>query len=708
MGTPMNLPLLALLTVLATAAAAADPAPDDQVRARAEARALLAEALRAGDVWTVLQLEAWGAAHELRLRSALPGVTVVGDPLFAAPVDLDVAADLGDRVVAVGGRHVYQWRPDGRPLACARPLPMDPRQVALGYGATHLAAVTIRQTEAAPAVIILATAPVAEGDGGLRLEIPGEASEHLRGLVVADDGSAAALASVSVNALGVASPPRILLAQRGGQRALVGWHRPLAVGREGAWLAAYRGGEDTPAVHTAKGDTPFTSFAAGPGIAMLVHAGTCQLVGRDGTLAPYEPPIGMGANAEVVTLGEWLVFSSGHGATTRPSLDLLGNTVGGGQPQPPTCAWVRWQDLVDDPAAPAAGREVMPLRIARSHQAALLRWHDRQLDLIDLSGTTPAVRPFATTAAPVQDLQWYDQRAVVRLTDGSWQVLALDGTEVWSGKAARLDLENRRYAVIADGVGDQQERSVVLLDPDPAKRTRVPLKLEPGPWAISIAFDGGLGVAFRHEGAWHAFSVSTGEISASGDVPETRPRVHGVGTELPGRFALARGRLIAKTAAAAPAAPPTAAWAPLDAWRVGRTTTVIGRGGRIYVTGKRGEYLDLGTVPGAARFVGVGGRLLVADDDGLVLAGFVAGPALDHEPEGKGKPAEELPPGPWQIQGLTYLPPRSSRLRWNTDTGLTPRRLRSPDGDGLLVVLAPVVLEVEPAEARRLGRMLGR
>src|SRR4051812_13178801 len=50
---------------------------------RAAAKALHTAAQRADEAWTAIQLESWGEANNLRLRPALPGLTVHGGPLFA-------------------------------------------------------------------------------------------------------------------------------------------------------------------------------------------------------------------------------------------------------------------------------------------------------------------------------------------------------------------------------------------------------------------------------------------------------------------------------------------------------------------------------------------------------------------------------------------------------------------------------------------------
>lgn len=702
---PLYLPL-AICLLMASIVAAADPVADGDAAAREEAKALHTEALRASDLWTVLQVEAWAATHDLRLRPGLPGVTVVGDPLLAAPDEIDHIADLGERLVVSAGHHAYQWRLDGRPLARSRRLPIDPDHATVGFAGTHLALARSRTIDTDRSIILLITTPLAEGEVGVRQEILGQNHEQLSGLHCADDGSAAVVQSNGFTALKVAVTRRLVVAHRKRQWVLPGWHDPLAVGRDGAWLAAHRP-DGAPTLLTSTGEIPFHSLAAGPGIAVLLRDGGCELVKHDGTLTPLDPPIGLGKDARVVTCGEWLVFASGAGATTRPSLDLLGNPVGGGAPQPPTCAWLRWKDLLDDPATPAFGREAMSLCVARSQSAALLRCQDRQLDLIDLAGTNPVVRPFATASAPVKVAEWIDQCAVLDLGDGAWQVLDAAGREVWSGKAGVFDLLNRRYAVAIDGTGEQQVRSLVRLDADPAQRTRVPLMLETGDWTVRVDRDGSPAVAWRTDGVWRSFAVATGAITARGDDTMPRPEVAATWRESIGRFVSRHGRPIAKAHSAA-VLPPTATWAPIDAWRLGKTSAVIGHDGRVYVTGKRGDYVDLGVCPGAAHFVRRGGQLLVADSMDKILAGFSPGPALDLHPPGQGEVGKALPRGPWQVAGLDYVPPRSTNLTWNPDTGITPRRLRSPDIDGMLVILTHVLLEVDATAARQLGRKVAR
>ena len=370
-------PVLFLLFALAVAAEAA---VDAEATARAEAKVLHTEAVRANDLWTAFQLEAWATTRELRLRPALPGVGLIGSPLLAAPADIEHLVDLETHILAFSGRHLYQWAPDGRPLALSRALPFSPHRFALGFGNTHLA-LAAPLADTGGTSFRLATLPLREGDAGLRKDLRTLAGEYPNELVCADDGSALAVATSGHNAAGVALTPRVLLLHGAGQRVLHGWRRTLAVGRNGAWFGGQRA-DGTSVLVTATTETPFRSFAAGPGIAVLLRDDGCDLVRRDGTLLPLEPPVGLGKAAEVVTVGEWLVFASGPGATTRPALDLLGNPVGGGKPQPPTCAWLRWADLLEDPATPAVGSEAMDLRIARNRSAALLRVQDHQLCLL--------------------------------------------------------------------------------------------------------------------------------------------------------------------------------------------------------------------------------------------------------------------------------------------------------------------------------------
>ena len=435
----MHLPLAVCLLAIA-AATAVEP----EAAARSEAKALHTEALRANDLWTVMQVEAWAAGNDLRLRPALPGVTVIGDPLFAAPARIDLAADLGERLVVAAGTRVHQWAADGRPLARSRALPFDPWRVACGFAGSHLALAMSRRIDATSSTISLATIPLAEGEPVVKQDVPGQFEEKLRELLCADDGSAVVVQSDGITAEKKPVKPRLLIAHRGGHRVLDGWHDPLALGRGGIWIAAQRPGEETRTLLAPSGEHPFRSLAAGPGVAMMLReGGACDLVQRDGSIVAFEPPIGLGKDAEVATVGEWLVFASGKGATTRPSLDLLGNPVGGGEPQPPTCAWLRWSDLLEDPAAPPAGREPIELCLARSYGAALLRWQDNQIDIVDLAGADPVIRPFVTASAAVRNIEWADHCAVVELADQAWQVFdaqrqptaergKIPGIPVWS------------------------------------------------------------------------------------------------------------------------------------------------------------------------------------------------------------------------------------------------------------------------------------
>ena len=68
------------------------------------------------------------------------------------------------------------------------------------------------------------------------------------------------------------------------------------------------------------------------------------------------------------------------------------------------------------------------------------------------------------------------------------------------------------------------------------------------------------------------------------------------------------------------------------------------------------------------------------------------------------QPATALQPGPWQVRDDQFVPPRSGNLVWNDDTGLYPEVLRCPDNNSLLAPLGSVVLAIDPAGAKLVGK----
>ena len=116
---------------------------------------------------------------------------------------------------------------------------------------------------------------------------------------------------------------------------------------------------------------------------------------------------------------------------------------------------------------------------------------------------------------------------------------------------------------------------------------------------------------------------------------------------------------------------------------------------------KRGEWQELGSAPGAWQFSRSGDSLAVSSGDRTTLATITSAGRLDVA---RNAVFSELPPGLWQVRNLEYVPPRAGNQRWNPATGLAPEHVRCPDGDGLLVPLGPVVLFLDAAAGKALGK----
>jgi hypothetical protein len=651
--------------------------------AKAEARALYGEAVKSLDVWTMLQLEAWSANNGGRLHSALPGVEMIGEPLFATPFTISHLHNLPDRVVVTTRDRVYQWAVDGRPLSLSWPLPFGTWEDTVEPLGQALGLLGRRSNDDDTRTFSLAA--VSLGDGSVRSssEFSGPSGEHTGAVAVAPDASA-----VAAELHGEST--RVIVAIGKEQRILGGWRRPRALGRNGAWMIADNGNDRT-LITQGGATTRLRDSATGPGSAAVLIKDQASLVKDDGSLAAMEVPMGLGKDAQLVTVGAWLVIASGPGALSKPAIDVLGNLSGGGQPQPPRCAFYRWRDLLADPAAPPVAVEDTSLVVAESEAAAVFRWHGPTIELMDLAGDQPVMRPFATAPGDISWIEAEFQVVTVSLADGKRWLLDATGKELLQPTPGWLEVHSRDWALARAGADGKEAYQAIHLSVDSTKRNAAPLQIDPGEWRVVLPTLSDQVVAWRDD-LWRRLDAFTGKVIAQGDA-ESRPSVDR-SWDPRGRFYARGPRVLRKTAPS-----PGRQWNALDVWRTGRVTTILDRDERVWISRKRGEWLDLGQTPGSDRLVRCNGDLGVSDRDGKVLATITSAGRLDAPRPMLG----ELPPGLWQVRDLQFVPPRSGNQVWNPATGLFPEYLRCCE-DGLLVPLASVVLVLDPAGGKALGR----
>ena len=658
---------------------------------KAQARALYTEAAKNMDVWTLIQLEAWGERNGVKMRSVLAGVDVIGDPLLATPFPIGHVHNQVNSVVVTARERVYQWAPDGRPLAQSWRLPgwpsedtVEPTGKVFGLSSKRDKSGTEDRS-----FFLVAALRLSDGSVGSRAEIEGPRNDGPGPVAVASDASAVA-AQIHGGSM------RILMAIGDKQSILLGWHQPRGIGKNGSWLIANNPKSELTLRLSDEKSTRLREVAIGPDTAAVMIKSDVSLVKEDGSLIPVQVPIGLGNGALLATIGNWLVVFSGTGATSKPSMDVLGNTSGGGQPQPPTCAFYRWRDLLADPAAEPVAIEAIPFEVAKGQAAAIYRCRGKVLELIDLSGDELAFTPFATAPADIAGIADDFQVTNVALADGQRWLLDPAGAEILGPTRGSVDVQSTTWALLSDGAGDKRTFTALSLSTEAVKRSVAKLEVEPGNWSAVMPIFNDQVYIWNNDGIWRRVDPHTGKVIAKGDAEDRQGADR---TRDPhGRFYVRGPRLFAKRDA-----PPARPFCAYDVWRMGRTMAVLDREQHVWVNGrKRNEWIELGWVPGAWRFARTSADpLVVINGESEALISVSAAGKLETP---KNTVGIDLPQGLWQAHDLQYVPPRAGNQSWNPATGMQPDFVRCADADGLLVPMGPVVLVLDATAGKALGR----
>lgn len=669
-------------------------------------RAVQADAAHAGDLWTLLQVEAWAEANRLPLRPALPGVTVLGDPVFACPVDISWVWDRGHEVIALAGTRLYHWSEQGFPLRPSTPLPFRGHLIDFTSTTDYIGLVNVTgrwvQQVAVPGRFDFA---VCDATGAIRFQhpYPSMPRDTPQEMCIAEDGSALVVASRGTAAAGTDYLQRILLVNSVGVTPLSGWSAPIAVGPEASWLIA-RDEQNRLMLRSSAEPVLLRAAVRGPDqVAVLTEAGALAEVLSSGALRPLTLPVTPGADATLVSLGQWLVLASGTDATTAPGIDLLGNPTEGGAPVAPTLYGWRWQDLAPD--AVHAAYFPGQLRVVRDQPAMTFLWQDTQIEQIDWSGDTPQIRVLNEAPAAVASVESRLHGTVATLVDGRLHVLDGHGAPVWTGTVDTLTIEHPGWAIAARTTANGIRYVGLRMARENNERREIPFDLEPGAWNVAIDPGGAWAIAWQGDGTWRRLQLPEGTVSERGDATAVMPQA-GRSQDPQGRFALRGPRCYAKVDGY-----PNDAQSQInaiDAWRLGRTVVVLSADGTVQVSGRRPqEVIEVGRAAGGTELMQSAQGLTVVDARGTPLAVLVAGPRLVPVNETMPVPTVEvLPDGPWRVNRLRYVPPRSGNLVWNQDHGVVPHRLRNPDTEVLLVPMGAVVLVADAHAAKTLGRPL--
>ncbi|MEK7412778.1 MAG: hypothetical protein AAB263_05630 [Planctomycetota bacterium] len=671
---------------------------------RNQAKTTWAEAVKANDIWSCLQLEEWGREQKppLRLGPVLGSSVIHGNPLFAVPETLRLSADFGDRILISGERRVWVIAPDGRPLQAGAMLAThgwsqvaswDGSVVASGRRVGNQLTIDAGSTRIADGKVLL------RGSMGI-VDVQG-----LDGIgAVADDGSAIAMTVTSDNA--IAAPPRqiCVITTRGGDPL----HFPrlsgaFAVGRGGAWLAGYSQRGET----LARGDErlPIGYASPGPGMLACILQTKPTLILPDGKDVPLNPGRAVGKNPMLLTVGGWLAMITGDEAKGVSSGGMMGDDEGKVIDLPISVLLWRWSDLLANANAVPSKTIIGHAWRADDRVQSLWLWNDKSIEELDLAGLQPIRRPYLQAPGRIS-WPWTSGNCLIIKIGGSRHlVYGPDKSLLWDGDCDSIWVRRPNLAVTRRiAKGDVYSYQLQHLAADSTARKEVNLVVPPIDQEFLVEFRRRDCVVFGPPTAWRRFDL-TGKLIDEGVT--ARPSI--TEWDLPrGRFFRDHARLFPK------ALPDPEAFEdrllPRDAWRSGQIEVLLDRHRTVFTTTKssssskkRAVWSSLGQVPYGDHLAMASGVLVVAGSDGIAQASLINGPALNLKlPNNVG--STDFANGPWRINDMQFIPPRGREYTWDDRLGFFPIRLRGPDEANMLVVTSSVLIELEPDAAKMVGR----
>jgi hypothetical protein len=698
--------LVSLVCAAALFASEADP--------RAQARATWSEALKAGDAWTCLQLEAWarGRKPAYKLGAALGGSTVSGEVLFALPDTVANVFDAGDRIVMTTYQRAYVVAPDGRPLQASVQLTPEWGRQAAGYGAQAVGACRRRHGDAPGErrIVELGSTVIADGSHPVSQTIPlGPTQRWDQDMAVADDGSAVVTVIISDSDAPNGRNDRSMVVATDKVRIVEDCREPFGVGRRAAWLLA----RNADGVLLVRGDQrqTVTAGAPGPGLAACVRGGKALLIGIDGKEQPLTGAPALGDAADVITVGTWLVMGSGYGAKIVSEGDLLGENAGEVTEQPPTLAFWRWSDLQTNPTAKPVTTMPGELSQATQYAAAVWLWKGSAIDVIDLSGAEPVRSHYMDVRDPIRWVSTNQHCLRVEYEKPRrFELYGPDKAELWSGECVGIEVKRRDLALSEHrGKDDRHEWRLQWLDATPGKRRSVPLQLPPEDQRLNVSVSAPDMVIARGDmGEWRQANFAGKVIDAAN---ERGPQ----GVDRPScpewSWFMATGRYYREGAhvyekSMGPPEDIMSRLSLLDAWRVSGSTVLLNGDGRVLISGRRrGEWIEAGIAPGGSRLALSGNQpAVMRGDESKPIALLVPGPKLvearDRTPD-----AIDFPAGPWRLERGRFTPPRGRQYEWDDQrVGWGGVHLRSPDGSGLFIITPSALIELDPDAARFFGK----
>lgn len=728
------------IAALCAALLAATPAEEDPLDA---ARDLHRTALRAYDIWTCLQLEAWAASRDERMREALRQTELYGDALFAFPRDIRAMRDLGHTLVVATEHRVFHLSPSGRPLRTTLPLPFTTSRVGISDDGGHVVAARLVGPDGDHSVE-LAGIDLADGEETWRARAPlGKTPPHVRVSVsqaprVASDGSAAAV-SVSFR-VEHNQTTRVVVGRRKGADVVPGCDDVRAVGPDGAWLLTrnraleprygwYVGTRLESAV-----DLHHDRSASGGGIAVLRTGDGFLRIDAAGQGTDWQPT-GIEANERCHRIAEisgYLLIeidraltaddTGAPDGTEAPDVqgmgaDLLGQAVEDDPEQAAaeddrprgerTTLIYRWADLADDPAAAPVYRVAHALQVADTWGPALWIRHGTRLDRLDLSTDTPERIAVASLPDPLHWIDGNHHHYTARFHDDSVAVLDHHGRVLWREPPGPQQIHVLSHDYALRHQGDHTGFALLTLDRDPDARSALEIPIPAGTrsWHVRFSPTSMRLVAGRNE-SWVEIDTANGRVIDRGGldpagVPRRRPHVDQE-PDNHGQVFRPRDARLVRVADAAEC-PPERRWAIADATRLGRTPLVLTRGGGVFARDRRDTWQELGRTPGADHICTVEGQSgpFLADRHNNPLAMIKPGPEVAEPPPGA--VAEDLGHGDWTVRWNGHFSPpgRLQTYRWNEERfGFAPERLRGIGRSHLLAFTPCVVLVLDPRAAQ--------
>lgn len=689
--------------VTVTDAKAADP--------KVEARQLHARCLREGDVWSALQLEAWGRQVNLRLGPVLGASDICGDPLFAFPYPITQSEDRGWRIGIFAGDRFYQLAADGRPLAPSIRFGHNTARGGWTLDGRFAAAAQIESPQLATNRLVVEVRSVTDGGITLSQTLAVVAGDYAASPVaIAGDGTAAVI-EIANNPFG---QPRVAVARADGTSQLMpGWRAPLAVGSRGTWFIARQVGSNALVLAKGGSTQPLLAATAGPRWTAIITTADrrLQLLAPSGEISELPAAIGIGDHPNLDVAAGWLVLHSGDGAKTVPGRDALDRETPGGLDQPPTLAAWRLAEM-DQPGVGPRLIRPMGWFPAGNQTAAFFAWSKSRAWMVDLSEDEPVDVPLTSTGA---DIRWIDTDlnlfTRIRRVDGTAALLDRSGRPWYDGPAVEISAQDQSRAVITLGNDSAKTWAVTSLDPDAGKRKQVALALDGPGWGEIYADRHGKRVVAINAGRslWVELDQATGKERRQGstaDPATPRPGIDRQWGANPGRWQNWSGRLLDKDDGETSLAPGRI-WSPRDAWRIDRAIITVTHDYRVAITGRKpGDWLDLGRIENGEPWLGVRRNRpdsVVVRANGALVAEVAAGPRLNLTPT-PGE-VEDLPEGSWRPQGLRVAAPRIGKLIWDeTHSGFRPERLRGPHPDRLLVICRSLIINLDPTVSRSLFR----